>query len=126
MQRTGSNWSPLATGQIMQPLSACMSSQPDLISNIAPGVSIPIIISRSPSSRPTPADLSDVVSREDRFFRWIWRRRKREKIGGQIGDGDDWQIQFIRARMKARKIGRRRIFARRRIRRSGFVGIFRA
>lgn len=28
--------------------------------------------------------------------------------------------------MKARKIGRRRIFARRRIRRSGFVGIFRA
>lgn len=36
------------------------------------------------SSRPTPADLSDVVSREDRFFRRIWRRRKREKIGGQI------------------------------------------
>lgn len=68
----------------MQPLFACMSSQPDLISNIAPGVSIPIIISRSPSSRPTPADLSDIVSREDRFFRWIWRRRKREKIGGQI------------------------------------------
>lgn len=125
MQRTGSNWSPLATGQIMQPLSACMSSQPDLISNIAPGVSIPIIISRSPSSRPTPADLSDVVSREDRFFRWIWRRRKREKIGGQIVEmGTIGKFNLFG--MKARKIGRRRIFARRRIRRSGFVGIFRA
>lgn len=125
VQRTGSNWSPLATGQIMQPLSACISSQPDLISNIAPGVSIPIIISRSPSSRPTPADLSDVVSREDRFFRWIWRRRKREKIGGQIVEmGTIGKFNLFG--MKARKIGRRRIFARRRIRRSGFVGIFRA
>lgn len=53
-------------------------------------------------------------------------KKEGENWGTNRGDGDDWQIQFIRARMKARKIGRRRIFARRRIRRSGFVGIFRA
>lgn len=102
MQRTGSNWSPLATGQIMQPLSACMSSQPDLISNIAPGVSIPIIISRSPSSKPTPIEFNSRRSFGRRLSGRsilsvdLEEKKEGENWGTNRGDGDDWQIQFIR------------------------------
>lgn len=116
VQRTGSNWSPLATGQIMQPLSGCMSPQP-LISNIVPSridtnrsrfsiavvetIEFPLPPIFRMSSPPKTPILSMDLEEE--------RGRKDWETNG--GDGDDWQIQFFDS-IEARKIGRRRIFAR--------------
>lgn len=92
MQRTGSNWSPLASGQIMQPLSGRMSPQL-LISNITPGRIDTLAFLPPPFGS---FDKSAKVNSFDGFG------RKGEKIGQVTnrGGGDDWEIQFIRARIK--------------------------
>ena len=117
MQRTGSNWSPLATGQIMQPLSGCMSPQPDLISRYRYQQSVSFL------DRVVPIIVQTNFHRvfNSRSFECLPLKRRilsmKEKKGGENWGGKSWRWRRLANSIystKARK--ERRIFARRRIR----------